>query len=493
MGLLLGLLAFVFADTAQTMLRVWNTSNFEHSYLIPAISLWLLWREREQLAKVSVAPAWSGILPVAAVALAWLVGRLAGVNALEHLALVAMIPALVPLLFGWPMLRAAAFPLGFLFFAVPVGEFLQPKLMEWTADFTVAAIAFTGIPIVRDGLFFELPSGRWSVVEACSGLRYMLAAIPLACVYAYLSFASMRKRLLFILLSVAVALIGNWLRAYIIVMIGHLSGMTLAVGVDHLIYGWLFFGVIMGFTFWIGSRWEDTAPAPPPVAARVPAEGRPIARAANAVPALLVAAVCAALLLAATPWTARGLLARGAATVDMKALALGFSPAAPPGAYRPGFSGGIGKVVGRAGSDSPVGIEVIQFVRQHENGEMISHGNRTLPHAPGWRIVGRAPLDREHPGTSAPPWPVNEYEIAGPDGRYLVWEWYWLNGRALNDPRLVKLFTALDLMLGRGDESVAWFLWIPDARDRDAARAQMAAAAEQLSRLPPLAQLRNPQ
>jgi hypothetical protein len=42
-----------------------------------------------------------------------------------------------------------------------------------------------------------------------------------------------------------------------IVMIGHLSDNTLAVGVDHLIYGWVFFGIVIMAMFWIGARWRE--------------------------------------------------------------------------------------------------------------------------------------------------------------------------------------------------------------------------------------------
>ena len=49
----------------------------------------------------------------------------------------------------------------------------------------------------------------------------------------------------------------NFLRAYMIVMIGHLSSMKLAVGVDHFIYGWVFFGVVIGLLFWLGSFWRE--------------------------------------------------------------------------------------------------------------------------------------------------------------------------------------------------------------------------------------------
>jgi hypothetical protein len=42
-----------------------------------------------------------------------------------------------------------------------------------------------------------------------------------------------------------------------IVMLGHLSGNTIAVGVDHLLYGWLFFGVVVMLMFYVGGRWSE--------------------------------------------------------------------------------------------------------------------------------------------------------------------------------------------------------------------------------------------
>ncbi len=142
---------------------------------------------------------------------------------------------------------------------MPIGEALIPPLMDWTADFTVAALKLSGIPVYREGTFFTIPSGNWSVVEGCSGLRYLIASITVGALYAYLSYRKLWKRVLFVALSVIVPIIANGLRAYMIVMIAHLSDMKLALGVDHLIYGWVFFGVVMLLLFWVGSYWRDDA------------------------------------------------------------------------------------------------------------------------------------------------------------------------------------------------------------------------------------------
>ena len=102
-----------------------------------------------------------------------------GVLVVQQYAFVAMVPAAVVALLGRRVGMALAFPLAFLFFAVPTGEALVPRLMNWTADFTIGALRLSGIPVYREGNFFSLPTGRWAVVEACSGLRYVIASVTI--------------------------------------------------------------------------------------------------------------------------------------------------------------------------------------------------------------------------------------------------------------------------------------------------------------------------
>jgi exosortase len=53
-------------------------------------------------------------------------------------------------------------------------------------------------------------------------------------------------------LSIAVPIVANWVRAYLIILMGYLSSMRLAVGVDHLIYGWIFYAAVMLLLLWVG-------------------------------------------------------------------------------------------------------------------------------------------------------------------------------------------------------------------------------------------------
>ena len=240
----------VFFDTAHTIVSIWNNyETFTHGYIILPICLWLVWQQRGVLAGITPRPSWIGLLALTGIVFIWLLGSLSGAQVVKQYALAAMIPATVLALLGWMVVRILRFPLLFLLLAVPFGDALIDPLMNQTADFTVAALQLTGIPVFREGNTLTIPTGVWSVVEACSGVRYLIASLTLGIIYAYLTYRTTWRQILFILAAIIVPIFANGMRAYMIVMIGHLSNMEYAVGVDHLIYGWIFFGLVMLILF----------------------------------------------------------------------------------------------------------------------------------------------------------------------------------------------------------------------------------------------------
>ena len=249
----------VYFATAASIVSIWNSSEtFAHGYIILPISLWLIWQRRSTLMQMTPQPCWFALIGLAGCGFGWLLAELADVQVARQYMFVAMIPLTVVVVLGWRIAWSMAFPLFFLLLAVPFGDVFLAPLINFTADFTVAAVQFTGIPVLREGTTFTIPSGNWSVVEACSGLRYLISSFTLGCLYAYLTYKSSKRRLIFILFSIVTPIIANGLRAFMIVMIGHFSGMTLAVGFDHLIYGWVFFGLVMFLMFWVGSFWRES-------------------------------------------------------------------------------------------------------------------------------------------------------------------------------------------------------------------------------------------
>ena len=186
-----GVLLLIYWQTAASIVAIWERSEtFAHGFVIFPISAYLIWRRRASLLAAEYKPDWRAALLLALLGIAWLLARAGGVLVFEQFALVAAIPLIVWAMLGWRAMSTILFPLAFLLFAVPFGEFLIPPLMNFTADFVVNALQLTGIPVYREGTFFTIPSGQWSVVEGCSGLRYLIASFTLGTLYAYLTYRS---------------------------------------------------------------------------------------------------------------------------------------------------------------------------------------------------------------------------------------------------------------------------------------------------------------
>jgi exosortase A len=257
-GLYGALLLLLYRETTMSMVDIWSRSDtFAHGFLILPIAIWLVWTRRELLAAVQPEPAWWVALLIIPPGMAWLLAWLVDVVVGQQLALVAILIVGSWAILGHRLAGVLAFPLFFLFFAVPMGEGLIAPMMEFTATSTVWLIKMSGIPVYREGLMFALPTGSWSVVEACSGVRYIIASVTVGVLYAYLTYRSWTRRVIFVLVSAIVPVFANTLRAYIIVMLGHFSNMKIATGADHLIYGWVFFGIVIFVMFWLGSFFRE--------------------------------------------------------------------------------------------------------------------------------------------------------------------------------------------------------------------------------------------
>lgn len=471
-----------FHDTVAAMARVWwSSASFAHGPLVPVATLWMIWRERARLARLEIRPHWPSLAPVALLLAAWIAARLAGVNAAEQFAAVGVLIATVSLVFGLDVVRTLAFPLGFLFFAVPFGTFLVPLLMEMTASVLHWGVLATGIPAYREGMMITLPTGRWSVVESCSGLRYLLAAVPLATLFAWLSYRATWKRIAFVAFMLAVAIGGNWLRAYLIVLVGHFSNMTIAVGPDHLVFGWVLFGLIIALPFWIGSHWQDS-----PHADASGTGGGAVAHEPARRTPMLVALASALALAFLVPPLSNALRSLGDARVDLAGVEAMLEPPsnAPLFAYTPDYGGGVRRAAGELRAVPGVGVMAIQYRAQHEFGEMIAESNRLLPGGVDSRIW-RSPASRliaaSQAGARFPAGTVRETVVSGPTGRFLVWSWYEVDGQVLTSPVRAKLATLRAILFEGTDESIAWFVWTPLDESTERARARLVQASDRLA------------
>ena len=455
----------LFWPTAWSMVEIWSRSQtFTHGFLILPITLWLVWHRRHHLAAVVPEFSWVGLVAFLFAALVWLAGDVADALVVAQFGLVGMLVGAVWAILGNQAARELIFALGFLFLAVPVGEALVPPLMEFTASFTVGLLRLTGIPVYRDGLFFSLPSGNWSVVDACSGIRYVIASVTLGVLYAYLAYQSSWRRVAFILVSALVPVLANGLRAYSIVMIAHLSDMKLATGIDHLIWGWAFFGIVMLIIFSIGAIWrEPEATAPPPAAAAAIAmHGRGVTLGAIAI---IIAMV---VLRAGADGISDHRSAAIAPTVLPSVVGDWVQVEERPWKWGPHFlPAELRTTLTYRRGNLPLTVDIAHFIQQRQDAEVINSQNQIVYGRFGretdWRVANEAKAEFD---TSDGPLAADTFRVRGPQS-LAVWRWYRIGARYTTNPYLAKLYQAIDRMtLNRTDGAVVVVAAPLDAEDR---------------------------
>lgn len=470
----------VHLETAMSLAAIWRRSEtFAHGWLVAPLALWLAWQNRAALSAIPVESCYFGLAAIALAGFGWLLADLASVAIVAQFALVFMIQAAVLTVLGWPAAKMLAFPLAFLLFAVPAGEFMVPKLMQWTADVTTDALRLSGIPVYREGNDFILPTGAWSVVEACSGIRYLMASLMTGTLYAYLAYRSLHRRLIFVGVSLVVPLVANWARAYFIVMLGHLSDGRLAAGVDHLIYGWVFFGVIIALMFWIGSFWREDvppeiAPATRPVLPMGAAEIRTLFAALSAVIAAWIWPITAAAL-KPEPTSASVQLAPIAAEAGWS------SRKAQPLSWSPYYIGARSHLRGTFDKPGRGTVDMyIAFYRDQTDGiELVSSANVLVRAADReWRERPRSGQRLSWAGTAVE---ARSSEVIGRDQRILVRRLYWSDGRVTANDYYAKAMLAFAKLIGAGDASAAVVLYTDAGDSLVDAEARLDAFAAEMS------------
>jgi len=218
----LGLLALVFSyaylPAFGALVTTWTQrDDYSFGFLIPAISLYLVWLRREHLRQLPIRPAYlTGLVAVLAAGAMLLVGAAGNVITLQELSLVVMVAALVLFLMGKTHLRALAFPIAYLLFMIPiVDEIIDP--LHWsfqllTAEMGVGILQTLGFTVLLEGHYIVLPTITLEVAKACSGINYLLSILAIGIPLAYVTQKNAWCRVVLVVSAVAIGIVANWIR-----------------------------------------------------------------------------------------------------------------------------------------------------------------------------------------------------------------------------------------------------------------------------------------
>jgi exosortase D (VPLPA-CTERM-specific) len=259
--LAVALLGYLYADSLVFLFHQWGNENYSHGMFVPLISLFLIWQARHRIAHAGAGNSWWGLAVISAGLVLYGIGELATLYVLQHVSLWMVIVGLVIALIGIRGARAIAFPLSYLLASIPLPVFLYASLSSqlqlWSSALGVGCLQLVGVTAFRDGNVIDLGPVQLQVVEACSGIRYLLPLASLALLCAYLFKDRMWKRVVLVLSSIPISIVVNGFRIGMIGVLVEWYGQGAAEGFSHLFEGWLLFMASLGlliFEMWVLSR-----------------------------------------------------------------------------------------------------------------------------------------------------------------------------------------------------------------------------------------------
>lgn len=447
--------AGIFWPTFSTLLGLGRDSDYSsHGALVVLVALVLIWGQRTKLATLPIRPFLPGLIGLMVLGFVWLSGELVFTRVLTQFAALSMIPMAILTLLGFHWLTAMAFPLAVLMFAVPIWSPLVPTLVKWTAKFAELGIRASGVPIFREGAYFVLPSGNWSVADTCSGVAFFSTCLLLGVLYAWTIYDSYAKRFIFVVGSAVIGIVGNWVRVYLTIMIAHHTDNRLLRD-DHYMFGWLLFAGFLFVFCWLGWRYRDTNEPQSGISPTNHLE----ARKHTSVPAsqLTVISLAAMAILASWPILKTTLLppqesneirianlSPQAGWSRLENSTLEWAPEiSNPTQIRV-------QVFEKNGQRVNVFIGVFQ--NEHWDSKLVTSANHlTGGDKSNWNLVDRGSTQTE---LSGKPLQVKTGVVLGRADKVLAWHWYWVDGVSTGNDLLAKFHQLTMRLRGMPNASV---------------------------------------
>ncbi len=225
----------------------WRDPNFSHGFFVPLFSGFVIWQERDRLARILPRPSWSGLLILALGLAVLIVGRLGAELFLDRSSMLLVLAAVVILFGGWSLFRAALFPWAFLLLMIPIPNIVFNQItfpLQLLASRVAAAVLpVLGVPVLREGNVINLPAMPLEVAEACSGIRSLMSLVALAIIYGYLMEKRLWVRWLLALAAVPITVFANDVRIIGTGLLVQYWDPEAAEGYFHASWGWIIFVV----------------------------------------------------------------------------------------------------------------------------------------------------------------------------------------------------------------------------------------------------------
>ena len=240
----LAVAAAICAPALASMPTVWRSVEFYgHGYAIPAVSVYLLWANRERISSAwrDLSPPRLGFLAAFCAAALEVVMIVGDVGFGAQLGIPLVLGAAVYAVGGLSLLRPVLLPLAFLVLMVPPPRFLTYQLLFtlklFVTDVSVSLLQYAGQTVAAAGNQILIPGHTLFVADACSGLTSIVTLLPLSCIIAYFLSHGAWRRAVIVASVIPLGVGGNLLRVMVTVHMVSTRGIEFSQGLLHESFG----------------------------------------------------------------------------------------------------------------------------------------------------------------------------------------------------------------------------------------------------------------
>ena len=248
--LCLGVVSWAYQETFLSLHNIWTENNhtYSHGYVLLAFSIYAMYIDRRWLIP---SPSFSACLLGLVIGALWFAAVSVQVRLVQQMLVPVIIFYLLISIVGFRNAFKAAVPVFSLYLAIPVADFFLDPLQDLTTFIVSIFVRLSGITAFIDGYDIHLPYGVMRIADGCAGLNYMLAGVCMGVFYGYLNLQMWRHKVFALLLIAIFALVGNWIRVYLLIMIGYYSEMQSSLVHEHGFFGWVTFAILLAIYFFL--------------------------------------------------------------------------------------------------------------------------------------------------------------------------------------------------------------------------------------------------
>ena len=262
-----GVLIIPFYDALSYMVWDWsNKEEYSHGFLLPFISIFLIYQRRNELMKQEFNGSWLGVILTLVGLFVYLMGELSTLYSVVQYAFLITVSGLLLSYVGWQSFKGFIIPLMILVLMIPLPHFLynnlSSELQLISSEIGVFVIRLFDIPVYLQGNVIDLGVMKLQVVEACSGLRYLFPLMTIGFIMAYFYQGSIIFRAVVFFSTIPITVLMNSIRIGLIGVSVEYWGQEMAEGILHDFEGWIVFmscffilvGEIWLFSYLIGEK-----------------------------------------------------------------------------------------------------------------------------------------------------------------------------------------------------------------------------------------------